>query len=81
MLKIRLKKCGRKHQPSYRLVLMKSTTKRDGRAIEELGFYNPITKELSLNLKKAMLRIAQGSKPTAVVKDLLDKAGKKMTVR
>ena len=38
MLKLRLKKTGRKRQPSYRLVIMTSETKRDGRAIEELGY-------------------------------------------
>ena len=41
MLKLRLKKCGRKGQESYRIVAMPSQTKRDGRATEELGFYNP----------------------------------------
>jgi small subunit ribosomal protein S16 len=48
MLKIRLKRAGKKRQPSYRVVLMNSTTKRDGYAIEEFGFYNPITKNLKL---------------------------------
>ncbi|YP_003359291.1 ribosomal protein S16 (plastid) [Cryptomonas paramecium] len=76
MLKLRLKKCGRKRQPSYRLVVMRSTTKRDGKAIEELGFYNPRTKELSVNLERAIVRIAQGSKPTSVVQNLLLKIGR-----
>ena len=49
MLKIRLKRAGRKRQPSYRVVLMNSRTKRDGYAIEELGFYNPITKKFKIN--------------------------------
>ena len=46
MLKIRLKKYGRKRQASYRIVAIPSESKRDGRAVEELGFYNPHTKEL-----------------------------------
>jgi len=46
MIKLRLKKYGRKGQISYRIVAMTSSTKRDGRAIEELGFYNPRTKEV-----------------------------------
>ena len=47
MLKIRLKRAG-KRQPSYRVVLMDSITKRDGYAIEELGFYNQLQKNLKL---------------------------------
>ena len=43
MIKLRLKKYGRKGQPCYRIVAMDSRKKRDGRAIEELGFYNPMT--------------------------------------
>ena len=48
MIKLRLKKYGRKGQPSYRIVAMDSRTKRDGAAIEELGFYNPMTNETHL---------------------------------
>ena len=50
MLKLRLKKCGRKGQESYRIVAMPSQTKRDGRATEELGFYNPHTNEANIPL-------------------------------
>ena len=52
MIKLRLKKYGRKGQPCYRIVAMDSRTKRDGRAIEELGFYNPMTDETHLNFTK-----------------------------
>ena len=45
MLKLRLKRVGRKRSPSYRLVVMENTFRRDGRPIEEVGYYNPITKE------------------------------------
>ncbi len=44
MLKLRFKKYGRKGQPCYRIVAMDSRTKRDGRAIEQLGYYNPLKK-------------------------------------
>jgi small subunit ribosomal protein S16 len=71
MIKLRLKKYGRKGQISYRVVVMESKTKRDGRAIEELGFYNPRTKELSLNLSRIKVRLSQGARPTEVVSDLL----------
>ena len=45
MLKMRLKRCGRKRLPIYRVVIMKAAARRDGKAIQELGFYNPLTKE------------------------------------
>ena len=45
MLKLRLKRNGRKRQPTYRLVVMESTSRRDGRPVDEVGYYNPITKE------------------------------------
>ena len=45
MIKLRLKRYGRKQQPCYRIVAMDSRVKRDGKAIEELGFYNPLTKK------------------------------------
>ena len=45
MLKLRLKLIGRRGQPCYRIIVTDSRVKRDGRAIEEVGFYNPITKE------------------------------------
>lgn len=75
MIKLRLKKYGRKGQISYRLVLMISTSKRDGRAIEELGFYNPRTKEANLNIDRIKIRLNEGAQPTTTVKDLLKKAG------
>jgi small subunit ribosomal protein S16 len=75
MIKLRLKKYGRKGQISYRLVLMTSTSKRDGRAIEELGFYNPRTKEANLHIDRIKIRLNQGAQPTNTVKSLLKKAG------
>jgi ribosomal protein S16 len=46
MLKMRFKRCGKKQQPTYKIVIMLSTSGRDSRAIKNLGFYNPITKEI-----------------------------------
>ena len=71
MLKIRLKRAGKKRQPSYRIVLMNSVTKRDGYAIEDLGFYNPITKKFKVNIKRLLIRLEQGAQPTETVKNLL----------
>jgi small subunit ribosomal protein S16 len=59
MIKLRLKKYGRKQQASYRIVVMPSTSKRDGRAIEELGFYNPQTNESNLNMERIKVRLSQ----------------------
>nr|YP_009313190.1 Ribosomal protein S16 [Dermonema virens]SCW21444.1 Ribosomal protein S16 [Dermonema virens] len=49
MLKIRLKKYGRKKRPSYRIVVIDSRKRRDGRPIDELGFHDPISKQTTLN--------------------------------
>ena len=74
MLKLRLKKCGRKGQASYRIVAMPSATKREGKAVEELGFYNPHSNEANINVVRVKARLAQGAQPTETVKNLLKKA-------
>ena len=74
MIKIRLKKYGRKGQPCYRIVAMDSRVKRDGRSIEELGFYNPHTNEANINVLRVKARLAQGAQPTATVQNLLQRA-------
>jgi len=74
MIKLRLKKYGRKGQPCYRIAAMDSRTKRDGRAIEELGFYNPMTDETQLNFAKVVSRLKQGAQPTETVLNILTKA-------
>ena len=74
MIKLRLKKYGRKGQPCYRIVAMDSRTKRDGRAIEELGFYNPMTDETHLNFQRLIVRLKQGAQPTETVRNSFVKA-------
>ena len=74
MLKIRLKRFGQKREASYRIVIMNSTSRRDGRPVEELGFYNPRTKETRLDVPGLVARLKQGAQPTATVKRLLEKA-------
>lgn len=74
MLKIRFKRCGRKRQPIYRIVVMVSTSRRDGKAIKELGFYNSITKELKLDVPGIVESLKSGAQPTKTVKNLLIKA-------
>nr|YP_011007362.1 30S ribosomal protein S16 [Scytothamnus australis]WAM64791.1 30S ribosomal protein S16 [Scytothamnus australis] len=74
MLKMRFKRCGRKKQPFYKIVVMDVKTKRDGKVLEELGFYNPMTKMFHINHKKTIKRLDNGVQPTEVVKNLLKKS-------
>jgi small subunit ribosomal protein S16 len=74
MLKLRLKRCGRKKQPSYRLVVMLSHSRRDGRPIDEVGYYNTITKQSYFDVIKITKWLEQGVKPTLTVRNLLKKA-------
>lgn len=74
MLKLRLKRTGRKRSPSYRLVVMENTTRRDGRPIEEVGYYNPITKQSHFETEKITKWLNYGVKPTETVLTLLKKA-------
>ena len=74
MLKLRLKKGGRKRQPAYRLVVMTNDTRRDGRPIDSVGYYNPITKESKFDSTKILNWLEKGVKPTKTVENLLKKA-------
>ena len=74
MIKLRLKKYGRKGQPCYRIVAMDSRVKRDGRSIEELGFYNPITDETHLKFQRINARLKDGAKPSDTVKHIFTRA-------
>ena len=74
MLKLRLKRLGRKKQPTYRLVIMENTSRRNGRPVEQLGYYNPLTKEFYFEVDKIRKWLNYGVKPTQTVKDLLRKA-------
>lgn len=73
MLKIRLKRIGRKQKPSYRVVVIDSRKKRDGRFIEEVGFYSPLKKEINLNLMQIQKRIKSGAKMSSTVHNLVEK--------
>jgi len=74
MLKLRLKRIGRKRSPSYRLVVMENTYRRDGRPVEEVGYYNPISKESKFEVEKIQKWLGYGAQPTEVVQSLLKKA-------
>ena len=76
-VKIRLKRMGAKKAPFYRVVVADSRYPRDGRFIEEIGHYNPLTTpvDIKIDLEKANKWISNGAQPTETVKSLLKKAG------
>jgi small subunit ribosomal protein S16 len=74
MLKLRLTRIGRKKQPAYRLVVMEHTTRRDGRPVDLVGYYNPLTKESNFKVDKIQKWLKNGAKPSQTVADLLRKA-------
>lgn len=74
MLKLRLTRIGRKKQPVYRLVIIEHSTRRDGRAVDLVGYYNPLTKESNFQVEKIQKWLSQGVKPTETVYHLLKKA-------
>lgn len=71
MLKIRLKRLGAKKNPTYRVIVINSTTKREGRPIQELGHYNPKTKVMKLDLAAAQDWVKKGAQPTETVAYLI----------
>ena len=77
MVKIRLKRLGQKKSPFYRIVVADSRYPRNGRFIEELGYYNPMTNpaEFKVDAEKANNWIAKGAQPTETVKALFVKNG------
>ena len=75
MIKLRLKRFGKKKEASFRIVACNSTSRRDGRPLQELGFYNPRTKETRLDTEALRTRLIQGAQPTDVVRTLLEKGG------
>nr|YP_009237450.1 30S ribosomal protein S16 [Wildemania schizophylla]AKS28497.1 30S ribosomal protein S16 [Wildemania schizophylla] len=74
MVKLRLKRYGRKKLPSYRIIVIDSRNKRDGKAIEELGFYNPITNETRIDIPRVLQRLTEGAQATRTVQNILDRA-------
>ncbi len=74
MVKLRLKRYGKKREVSYRIVAIQSNARRDGRPLEELGFYNPRTDETRLDVPAIIKRLQDGAQPTETVRSLLRKA-------
>ena len=77
MVKIRLKRMGAHKQPFYRVIVADSRSPRDGKFIEELGYYDPLKDPVEINIdaEKAQKWLANGAQPTETAKALLKKSG------
>lgn len=77
MVKIRLRRMGANKKPFYRVVVADARSSRDGKFIEELGYYNPLTNpaEIKLDSEKAKKWLENGAQPTETVRSLFKKAG------
>ena len=74
-VKIRLKRMGAKGRPFYRVVIADSRTSRDGKVIDQVGYYNPLDGEIKLNDEQVIDWLKKGAQPTDTAKNLLSKAG------
>ena len=74
-VKIRLRRMGAKKAPTYRVVVADSRSPRDGRFIEEIGYFNPRSDELKIDGDKAKTWLKNGAQPTETVKSILTKNG------
>ncbi|MEX0776000.1 MAG: 30S ribosomal protein S16 [Phycisphaeraceae bacterium] len=79
MVKLRLKRLGRKHKAFYRLCAMDIRTPRNGKALEELGFYDPMqkdeSKQISFDGDRIKVWLGKGAQPSDTVRDLLARVG------
>ena len=77
MVKIRLRRMGAKKAPFYRIIVADSRSPRDGRFIEEVGYYNPMTTPVDIKLDNEKIEkwLANGAQPTETVKSILTKSG------
>ncbi len=77
MLKIRLRRLGAKRRPSYRIVIAESRSPRDGKFIEIIGLYDPLTDPatIRLNEERAQHWLSVGAQPTETVRNILRRAG------
>ena len=77
MVKIRLKRMGMKKKPFYRVVVADERASRDGRFVDEIGYYNPVSNpvELKIDVEMAQAWMKNGAQPTDTVRALLKKSG------
>nr|WMI45382.1 ribosomal protein S16 [Hemerocallis citrina]WMI45643.1 ribosomal protein S16 [Hemerocallis minor]WMI51472.1 ribosomal protein S16 [Hemerocallis hybrid cultivar]WMI45469.1 ribosomal protein S16 [Hemerocallis citrina]WMI45556.1 ribosomal protein S16 [Hemerocallis citrina] len=75
MVKLRLKRCGRKQRAIYRIVAIDVRSRREGRDLKKVGFYDPIKNQTYLNVPTILYFLEKGAQPTGTVHDILRKAG------
>nr|YP_009942334.1 ribosomal protein S16 [Tropaeolum pentaphyllum]QOC71503.1 ribosomal protein S16 [Tropaeolum pentaphyllum] len=75
MVKLRLKRCGRKQRVVYRIVAIDVRSQREGRGLRKVGFYDPINNQTFLNVPAILYFLKRGAQPTGTVHDISKKAG------
>nr|YP_009938696.1 ribosomal protein S16 [Mitrasacme pygmaea]QNV46929.1 ribosomal protein S16 [Mitrasacme pygmaea] len=75
MLKLRLKRCGRKQRAVYRIVAIDVRSRREGRDLKKVGFYDPIKNQTYLNVPAILYFLEKGAQPTGTVQDIFKKVG------
>nr|QVD43308.1 ribosomal protein S16 [Primula asarifolia] len=75
MVKLRLKRCGRKQRAVYRIVAIDVRSRREGRDLRKVGFYDPIKNQTYLNVPAILYFLEKGAQPTETLQDILKKAG------
>nr|QBE86632.1 ribosomal protein S16 [Froelichia latifolia] len=74
MVKLRLKRCGRKQRAVYRIVAIDVRSRREGRDLQKVGFYDPIKNQTYLNVPAILNFLEKGAQPTETVYDILKRA-------
>nr|YP_010262349.1 ribosomal protein S16 [Pedicularis cephalantha]UIX22062.1 ribosomal protein S16 [Pedicularis cephalantha] len=74
MVKLRLKRCGRKQRAIYRIVAIDVRSRREGKDLRKVGFYDPIKNQTYLNVPVILYFLERGAQPTGTVQNLLNKA-------
>nr|YP_009556648.1 ribosomal protein S16 [Phytolacca acinosa]YP_009570172.1 ribosomal protein S16 [Pisonia aculeata]YP_010533478.1 ribosomal protein S16 [Phytolacca americana]YP_010556311.1 ribosomal protein S16 [Phytolacca dioica]YP_010556647.1 ribosomal protein S16 [Phytolacca thyrsiflora]YP_010556731.1 ribosomal protein S16 [Phytolacca icosandra]YP_010556815.1 ribosomal protein S16 [Phytolacca rivinoides]QBE86377.1 ribosomal protein S16 [Pisoniella arborescens]QBE86716.1 ribosomal protein S16 [Guapira d len=75
MVKLRLKRCGKKQRAVYRIVAIDVRSRREGRDLRKVGFYDPIKNQTYLNVPAILYFLEKGAQPTETVYDILRRAG------
>nr|YP_010538023.1 ribosomal protein S16 [Hoya radicalis]UYC32036.1 ribosomal protein S16 [Hoya radicalis] len=75
MVKLRLKRCGRKQRVVYRIVAIDVRSRREGKDLQKLGFYDPIKNQTYLNVPAILYFLEKGAQPTGTVQDILERVG------
>nr|YP_010484688.1 ribosomal protein S16 [Callitriche stagnalis]UVW80213.1 ribosomal protein S16 [Callitriche stagnalis] len=74
MVKLRLKRCGRKQRAVYRIVAIDVRSRREGKDLKKVGFYDPMKNQTYLNVPAIVYFLERGAQPTGTVQNLLKKA-------